>query len=273
MTLRVVSWNCRRASGTHALWKHFARMSPDIAVLQEVSALPDDLGAEYDIRTATPPTRSGNKQRFHSALLVRGTIGEAIELRSSEDWVNRELAHFAPNFLAFKVNVDGYPSFVVIDVYAPAWPVERERLVGADVSRVKLTQNPDVWVADLLVAALAQRSTEIGEWIVGGDFNSCETFDSWRGGPRGNREWLDRMAALGFTECLRHSQGKLTPTFRKPGATEAHCQIDHLFVTKGLASQLLTCEVYEAETVYVAKLSDHLPIVASFSSGVRPHGV
>jgi exonuclease III len=266
MTFRVLSWNCRRASSRHSLWEQLRRISPDIAILQEVSALPERLQDEYDIRTAVPPTRTGNRQRFKSALLVRGVIGDAVPLNSDEEWVNRELAHFAANLLAFRVTIDGLSPLTVVDVYAPAWPIARERLAKEDVSRVKLTQNPDVWVADLVVAALRRQPASTQEWIVAGDFNSCETFDSWRGGPRGNREWLDRMAELGFTECLRHSQGKLTPTFRKPGKLEAHCQIDHLFVTKGLTLQLVSCNVLEAEKVYGAGLSDHLPIVADFKS-------
>jgi exonuclease III len=178
--------------------------------------------------------------------------------------VNRELDHFAANLLAYRVTVGDFPDLTVIGVYAPAWPVERNRLEGEDVQTVKLAQNPDVWVADLLVAALRQRSVDDAAWIVAGDFNSCESFDSWKSGPRGNREWLDRMAALGLTECLRHSQGALTPTFRRPGVAEPKSQIDHLFASGDLARRLVTCQTGDANRVYGQQLSDHLPIVADF---------
>jgi exonuclease III len=163
------------------------------------------------------------------------------------------------------VTVRDLPPLIIVGVYAPAWPVARERLVGQELSGVKLVQNPDVWVGDLLVSALRRRADDGAEWIVAGDFNSCETFDSWKGGPRGNREWLDRMTALGFVECLRHSRGALTPTFRKPGATKPTSQIDHMFVTSGLAAALVVCETGDHARVYDDQLSDHLPIVAKFA--------
>jgi exonuclease III len=265
MTLRVLTWNCRRASATHGLWRYFNDVSPDIALLQEVTGIPDEVRSAYELRSATPPTKTDGRQRFQSVLLARDTIGDPVPLLADAEWVNRELHRFSPNLLAFHVTSETRAPLIVVGVYAPAWAVSRERLVGHDVSPVKLTQNPDVWVADLLVAALRRRLDDGTEWIVAGDFNSCETFDSWKGGPRGNREWLDRMATLGFTECLRHSRGGLTPTFRKPGAAAAACQIDHVFVTTGLAARLVSCQTGDEAKVYGDQLSDHLPIVADFA--------
>ena len=180
--------------------------------------------------------------------------------------VNEELTRFRSNLLAYQIEPERLPPVNVACVYSPAWPVSRTRLEGFDVGGVKLTQNPDVWVSDLLVAALKETYTPMTPWIVAGDFNACETFDSWRGGPRGNREWLGRMAGLGLTECLRDSQGKLTPTFRRPGKELAHCQIDHLFVSAELAMHLVSCRVEPPERIYSQHLSDHLPIVAEFDA-------
>lgn len=264
MTLRVLSWNCRRASATHELWHYFAEISPDIAILQEVTGLPPHVLANYEVRAGTPPTRRGGLQRFQSMILVRGAIAEAVALATGLDWADSELNRFGANLLAFRVQVRNLTTLTVVGVYAPAWPVSRDRLANHDVRPIKLTENPDVWVSDLLVGALRNRSIDESEWIVGGDFNACETFDSWKGGPRGNREWLDRMAGLGLVECLRRSQGALTPTFRKPGTPTAGSQIDHLFVTGGLASCLVSCRTGEMERVFGSHLSDHLPIVADF---------
>jgi exonuclease III len=266
--LRVVSWNCRRASAEHSLWTYFEELTPDIAVLQEVQSIPARVLEAYDVRLARPITRKGNPQRFQSVLLVRGQILEPVKLDAELDWVNRELERFAAGLMAFRVQVRDGPALTVIGVYSPAWPVDRERLQGMDVSSVKLKQNPEVWVTDLLVAALRHRarggSTPM---VVAGDFNLSETFDRWKGGPRGNREWLDRMAALGFTECLRQHQGTLTPTYRRPGKVEPESQIDHLFVTQELAAKLVSCRTGDAQRVYGQALSDHLPVVAEFGGG------
>jgi endonuclease/exonuclease/phosphatase family metal-dependent hydrolase len=266
MSTRVVTWNCRRAGATHAAWEYLRALAPDIALLQELTGVPEWAHSEFDLRLATPPTKGDRPQRFQSALLIRGRIGAPVTFRSRIPWVNDELERFGPNLLAHQIELEAGPRLNVACVYSPAWPVSRTRLEGLDLSGVKLTQNPDVWVSDLLVAAL--RDTPAGHlpWIVAGDFNACETFDSWKGGPRGNREWLDRMAALGFTECLRYSRGALTPTFRRPGKALAHCQIDHLFASAELKVHLVSCRVEPPEQIYEQGLSDHLPIVSEFDA-------
>jgi endonuclease/exonuclease/phosphatase family metal-dependent hydrolase len=266
MPIRIVTWNCRRAGATHAAWDYLREQNADLILLQEVTGIPEWVQSEYDIRVATPPTKADHAQRFQSALLVRGRIGSRIVLSSPISWVSEELRRFAPNFLAYEIELGEF-RINAMCVYAPAWPVSRSRLEGLDVSEVKLVQNPDVWVADLLVNAL-RGVPDINQppWVVAGDFNSCETFDSWKGGPRGNREWLDRMAALGFVEVLRHSQGALTPTFRRPGKEHAHCQIDHLFASAHLAKRLVGARTGPVDRIYAGNLSDHLPIVSDFAT-------
>lgn len=265
MTVRVLTWNCRRASAGSKLWEHVTALSPDIALLQEVSAVPEMISTAYSVRSARPLTKAGNPQRFQSVMLVRGEIGDAVHLRSELAWVTEELDLFTANLMAFHVRTNNGAALVAMNIYSPAWCVPRSRLSAHDTSSVKLEQNPDVWVADLLVAALRAMVAELrGDLVVGGDFNSCETFDAWKGGPRGNREWLDRMAVLNLTECLREVSGRLTPTFRRPGAVAASSQIDHLFVSKALATKLKSCTAGDAELVYGHSLSDHLPIIADF---------
>ena len=250
------------------MWSYLQDLAPDIAVLQEVRSLPTWVQEAYDIRLATPVTRKGNAQRFESALLVRGRIGAPVPLVSEIEWVNREIERIAAGLMAFRVEPATEPMLTVIGVYSPAWPVDAARLKSVDAGAVKLTQNPEIWVTDLLVAALrSAKMDRSAPMIVAGDFNLSETFDRWKGGPRGNREWLDRMAALGFTECLRQHQGALTPTYRRPGKVEPESQIDHLFVTTDLAARLVECRTGDRERVYGQRLSDHLPIVAEFRSG------
>ena len=78
-----------------------------------------------------------------------------------------------------QAQLHGGPLLNVICVYSPAWPVDRGRLAGIDVSGVRLKQNRDVWVSDLLRAALSYMKLQPEEpWIVAGDFNLCETFDA-----------------------------------------------------------------------------------------------
>jgi hypothetical protein len=151
--MRICCWNVRRASVQSRVWELFSEMSPDLALLQEVGGIPNFIDAEYKwvIRKA-----SGN--RFHTAILVRGSIGQPILLSSRWDWVNRELELFQGNLVAHSVSVLGQ-KYHVVSVYSPAWPVDPARLRGIDVEPVKLKLNPKLWVTELLWAALLQRDT------------------------------------------------------------------------------------------------------------------
>ena len=93
-----------------------------------------------------------------------------------------------------------------------------------------MLQNRDVWVGDLLWAALRLNKPQADDpWIIAGDFNLCETFNSWKGGTKGEiAEYLDRMDKLGLVDCLRFAKGGLTPTFRRLNGGTVTAQIDYL---------------------------------------------
>lgn len=264
---QIVTWNCHRAGKTSAAWDYLLGLGPDIVLLQEVGRTPEKVEHAYKVRMAHPRKKSGGLQRFCTALLVRGTIDGELILQSSYDWVNRELDYFVGNLPAFSVELSEGIKLNIICVYSPAWPVSPLRLKEVDVSGVKLSQNHDVWVTDLLWAALNHQGfTSSTEWVIAGDFNLSETFDQWSGGPRGNREYPEKMAKLGLVECLRHKQGKLTPTYKNPKGGKIVHQMDHLFVTAGMASKLIDCKTGCRDQVFNDNLSDHLPIIADFSS-------
>lgn len=263
--MRAVTWNCRRATAEHELWSELQALQADVLLLQEVGALPPEVHRDYEVLQGVPRTRAGGDQRFRTVLAVRGRLGPDIDLRTGTAWIDEQLDHFQGNLMGRRVTLAGGETLNALVVYSPAWPLKREAYADADVSEVKLPENPEIWVSDLVVAALRRRpDLTTDTWLVAGDFNACETFDSWRGGPRGNRRWLDRMASLGLVDCLRLHQGGLTPTFRKPGAADPHCQIDYIFGNPTLRQRLNYCGTGSRESVFGRGLSDHLPVVADF---------
>jgi endonuclease/exonuclease/phosphatase family metal-dependent hydrolase len=176
--------------------------------------------------------------------------------------VEEPLDLFRGNLVAARVRTGSRRFFTAVSVYSPAWPVDAARLSAIDTTEVRMALHParSVYVADLLLDAI--RGGDERPLIVGGDFNLSETFDSWSGGPRGNREYLDRMASCGMVECLRHVTGQLTPTFRNPRGGAVIHQMDHLFVSQDLVVSLIDCRVGDANLVFGKRLSDHLPILA-----------
>jgi exonuclease III len=160
-----------------------------------------------------------------------------------------------------------------VSVYSPAWPVSENRLAGIDVTLVKLKFNPKVWATEIIWSALKNRISNDEQWVVGGDYNTSETFDKeWQDkngikfGLRssGNKEILDRMYEIGFKECLREYNGKIVPTFKNARANRIFHQMDHLFVTNNLFPRLRRCDVGERSEIFDKNLSDHLPIIADF---------
>lgn len=260
--MKICCWNVRRATATSGAWGILDEISPDLALLQEVGALPQFLSDKYRVKMTPAVKKDGTPQKFHTAILVRGEIGGSIPLKTPWEWVNRELEFFAGNIVACHVKVNGTP-LRAMSVHSPAWPLGSERIHGVDVSVLKLKGNPKLWVTEIIWAALHDHSSssEI-PYVVGGDLNVSETFDLTWGS--GNKEVLDRMNDLGFIECLRHWKGALEPTFRNPRDGKVIHQIDHLFVSPSLKENLTACHTYEPERIFKQSLSDHLPIIAEF---------
>jgi len=181
MSFRLVSWNMRRAGPLSKAWVYLSELGPDIALLQEVTAIPVDIAARFSAIARLTSGPDGQQQHFSTVVLVGQGACAPDMLRSNAGWVDDELARFAGNLVATRVRLGG-AELRVVSVHSPAWPIGRARLAGIDTSAVKLTQNPDVWLADVLWAALPPSAADA--WIVGGDFNLSETFDAWPGGPR-----------------------------------------------------------------------------------------
>jgi endonuclease/exonuclease/phosphatase family metal-dependent hydrolase len=260
-----MTWNMRRAKSSSKCWDLLDEIGPDLALLQEVGEFPSRMRAEYEIAEAIPTNRSGRPQKFRTALLARGRIRSEIDLVSEFDWVSQERIWFHGNILARTVSLYDGTAINVISLYSPAWPVAPARLVGIDVLGVKLEQNPDVWCTEILWSLLkSSMSRQPGPWVIGGDFNSSETFDAWRVGGRGNIEIVRRLNGLGLTECLRAHQGRLVPTFRSPRGGSVIHQIDHLYVSDSMLNRLIHCNAPMEDRIFTEGLSDHLPIVADF---------
>lgn len=253
----------RRATETSVAWKILADLNPDVALLQEVASIPTNIKESFDVKFNKAIGKNGKPQRFGTAIFVKGKIINELPLSSEYGWVNHELEYFAGNLVSSVVQPTGYPFLNIVSAYCPAWPIDTSKYQGIDVAKVKTVQNPKLWVTEILWSALKNANLVDVPWIVGGDLNSSETFDfTW---SSGNREILDRMESLGFTECLRKYNGKLTPTFRNPRDGKVIHQLDHLFVTSALYSRLENCSVGDESIVFEESASDHLPIIANFN--------
>lgn len=270
--MRVITWNLHGASNNSPVWQIILDLKPDIALLQEVGNMPESIEREFECLSRKAIYKTGRPQRFSTAILVRGKIINVINLTSEYQWVNNELDYFRGNLVSCVVQPINQKPINVVSVYSPPWPVDEARLEGIDVSHVKLKLNPKIWVSEIIWSALKNTVLENETWIVGGDYNSSETFDKeWQlqTGVKtglisnGNKEIRERMYALKFKECLREYNGKLTPTYRHTNKKLIH-QLDHLYVSNNLYLEIIKCTVGDETTILEGALSDHLPIIADF---------
>jgi len=272
--MRIITWNLKSATETRKAWDYFLKLKPDIALLQDVMNIPENIRRIFEVKSERALNKKGGKQKFSTAILVKGKIISPLPLFSKLQWVNKELKLFEGNLVCCVAKIPGYPPLNIISVYSPAWPVDPERLEGINVSAFTDGYN-EVWMTELLQDALENaKISRDTQWVVGGDYNSSETFDAaWqdahkkrfplRYSDNGNKETFDLMKKLGFKECLRDYNEKIIPTYKHTDKTINH-QIDHLFVTNKLYSKIKGCSVGDKSVVFRKYLSDHLPIIADF---------
>jgi hypothetical protein len=260
------------------LWDYLLELDPDVALLQDFGTVPERILQQYIHASniaprlsehgeyAPKPLTADRAPHHMTGVLLKGKSADDLPLPAPVDWVARELKTFGEFFTAKAVTLHSGITLKVLSVYSPPFAIDRVRMKEIDTTGVQLTQNRDVWVTELMWAALSSMHIANEEpFIVAGDLNSSETFDYPR--PKGNREVMERMNALGFYDCLRMFQGKLTPTFLTPRGGLVIHQLDHLYVTPMLLSRLARCDVGSKERVLDPRpmLSDHLPIVADFN--------
>jgi len=265
--VRIVSWNVRGAVKSSPAWNYLLELGPDLALVQHVCSVPENVLKSYQRIERRPRTKAGGSQKFNTSILVRGSFGQTLRLTHKRPWLNTALETFRGNLVGNSVRLHSGSVFRTLSVYAPAWRIEpllpksHKKELNAFYGQFGV----GIYLTDLLWAAMKGKKLA-GDipWIIGGDFNLSETFDTkWGKKPRGNKEFLDAMASFGLVECLRHYNKRLVPTFK-------HCrgkiedQIDHLFVSRSLANELIFCTVGDTRRVFGQSLSDHLPIIADF---------
>src|SRR5437016_14321241 len=118
MGLRVVSWNMRQAGASSSAWAYLLELDPDIALLQEVTAIPDGIAGRFSITAHRASWRDGQPQRFSTAVLAAPGACVSDALRSDKRWVDDELARFAGNLISTRVRLRD-AELHVISVHSP----------------------------------------------------------------------------------------------------------------------------------------------------------
>jgi exonuclease III len=265
--MKVITWNIRKAKEQSQVWEILESYNADIILLQEVLRIPHHLYSTYNVIFRHAISESGKQQIFGTAILTKYKIKQEINLKSNNEFIQQELDFFKGNLISIELVTPSNKQINVISIYSPAWSIPESHYAGIDIGEIKLKQNKRIWATEILFAYLREQNiTHEAYWILGGDLNSSETFDYlWAGGPHGNLEIIQRFELLGFKECLRHFNNGLVPTFRNPKGGKIIHQIDHLYISDNRINSLSECMTENHELIFGNQLSDHLPIISSFS--------
>ena len=100
--------------------------------------------------------------------------------------------------------------------------------------------------------------------ILGGDFNASPMFDrpNARSYRRAHEILFERLEDFGLVNVLPRFHENYVQTLRH-NRTNKPWQIDHLFVSENLFTNIKSCEVQDSEAI--RSVSDHNPIVCEFS--------
>lgn len=268
--MKIATWNMAYWSHTkhhEAAWHWMMHeLKPDVLLVQE-AVIPEWVRAGFgvhfvqaldDIRqpwgtgivTTHPfvPARVPALDQWFASIPSSATgKSERAAIHQADNW-----------FVAAHVDFPNLGTVLVGSIHSPAFPIEKSRLHGIDISAMKLKKNPDLWFLDVvfhhLRPLLGQRL------IVGGDFNASRLLDTTLG-ERGNNEFFDRIGDEGFISLHRLFHGADERTYFKTG--KAPHQLDYVYADTPLAAVCRACAVLPC-----GEYSDHAPLIAEFA---EPH--
>lgn len=269
--MRVLTWNLafmkpgpfKALRNRQRQWALIAAITPDIALLQECR--PEDLTArapgwmvdEYDL-IATPPTRwTGSAVVLARKDLAAVPVDERILTEQTQRW----LAILGRDVAITQITSGGRLT-TVASVYAFAGPVKHPDLSSGDHAIVKRPALPQAWYGDLAAAAL-EPLTATGPFIIGGDWNNAELFDTtFPATAPASAQFFAARAAAGWHDAMRKVHADEVRTYLDPAS--GPYELDRVFTDRATHSTLTGCHVLTEPSL--TTLSDHAPVIAEFGS-------
>lgn len=260
--LRITTWNVNglRAALRKGFADQIARIKPDVLLLQEVRATPDQLPDNW----SDPP---GWHVTWHPAQKL-GYAGTAVWSRMPHRVAGkgmtppRQSSAPDPDGRILRVAVDGLPAPVqVASVYLPSGSSSPERQVFKES-----------WMAEFEPWSARMRRTRT-PLIMGGDFNIAHTeADIWN--PKGNaknsgflpheRQWFDGLAGKsGWHDAARQHAGDVQGPYSwwsnrgRARELDRGWRIDYLLANPAAAKLITHCDT---DRQAMLACSDHAPV-------------
>lgn len=267
--MRVLTWNmgCAYGGTYHAghpeAWRRLESLEPDVALLQEVLAVPDWVDPAHII--AEPRNTGG---RFRTLVYVRGGSCNRVAPHPvlgpllGGQVVIAEVAGFSemPILMASVHTRTGPPRDPERSMFDALTPEEK--------SQLRLPKDSGSWNASLILAEV-ERVARDRQFVAGGDFNLAWRFDETQGGS--TRYWASEQFKAMRNEGwrrphLKFHAGEERTFFRHPHEL---LQLDHYFTDEGTYRAATRCDVMYFEDLN--QLSDHAPLLLEIDSHRARH--
>ena len=249
--MRIVSWNVNglRAAIKKGFEKQIEKIAPDVLLLQEVRALPEQLPAEWR-------EPEGWHVHWHPAER-KGYSGVAVLAREPFKVLGRGIGK---DDLEGRVLVVEFRGVILVNVYLPS---------GSSGDHRQLIK--EEWMVDFLPWAekLRRKRKPV---VMGGDFNIAETEkdifyaksnEKTSGFLPHERKWLTDLKANGWHDFVREQFGDVDGPYSwwsnrgQARKLDRGWRIDYLFGNKAAGKLFKQARVYREESLEV---SDHAPV-------------
>jgi exodeoxyribonuclease-3 len=254
--VRVVSWN---VNGLRAAWskrfrEHLRALAPDVLLLQEVRATPEQLPFRVP---------RGWRAEWHPAERL-GYSGVACWSRLPVERLEVGCGGPDPEGRVLRLRVGGVE---LVSLYAPSGSAGPESQARKD----RFLEDFERWLGPLLARRVPL--------LLAGDFNVVPTDDDIHD-PRGNRDrsgnlpheraWFARLLGAGLTDLVRDRSGPGKGPYTwwsnlgRARAEDRGWRIDHLLADATLAARVRGVAVHRAGGL---DTSDHAPVVVDLDDG------
>ena len=122
--MRAVVWNVRGASAeSREVWDELRGLNPDVALLQEVVGVPEDLLETHRFIGFTAVAKDGGKQRFKTGILLRDGEATPVRLCSEDPHLQEVLDAYSGNLVHVLWQRPSGELWHLLSCYSPAWPL------------------------------------------------------------------------------------------------------------------------------------------------------
>lgn len=262
MPLKLCSWNVNglRAILKKPEWDWIKNCGADILAFQETKASPEQIPEE--IRE-----QPGWHIAWDSSIVKKGYSGVSVFSRPEPLAVTPQLPD--PRFQGEgRLLHMEYPQFHFFNGYFPNGGAEILDEAGKPTGKFKRVPYKLGFLDSFLDVVTECRKTK--PVVICGDFNIAHTpLDL--ANPEANlatsgflpeeRDWLDRLLALGFVDSFRHIHGEIPDQFtwwsyqNRARRRNLGWRLDYFFVSEDLAPAILKADIHKDVTG-----SDHCPI-------------